>query len=94
VSAFSFGDFMAGRLQFAVSPLAGTVLAPVAPIAPFGGFEFNLGTTFTRLPRHDFIAVLVDPGKTRGLSVERKTDAVENSGLPRAGRPGNGENTA
>src|SRR5450631_3031005 len=82
------------RLQLAFSQLARAVLAPVAAKTPLGRFKFNLGKAFAGLPRHDFVFALSDPVETGSLAVKSQTDSIKDGCFARAGRPGDGKNTA
>src|SRR5690606_21972148 len=90
-AAVGLGYLVFRRLQGAVDTPARPALAPVAAVAAARRLEGHFGEAFPGLAGHDLVAAVGHPAQTRGAAVQRQTDGVEQGGLARAGRPGDGK---
>jgi len=81
-----------GALQRAIGLVPRPALAPERPVALPLHLELDLGQALGGVPGHQLV-LAADLVHARGAVIQRQADGIEQRGLARAGRPGNGEQT-
>ena len=94
---FAIGDTCQldlGRLQRTVDLVARAALAPEGAVALPLDLELDLGQAVGGMPRHQLVATGRQRAHARRAVVQRQANGVEQGGLARTGRPGDGEQAA
>ena len=89
----SSGQLDLGRLQRTIGLVAGAALAPEGAVGNAFDLEFDLGQAVGGVPAHQLIGTGRHRAHARRAVVQRQADGVEQRGLARPGRPGDGEQT-